>query len=117
MNQTEYGRVDHLYFGTNQIGVPYVESSGTWFRKDLYTSNANGEQTVERRFAANRDDLSPVFYGKYDSSCPACFLNHSHTKAYHDKELHNARRRERDQVMRDMGLKKVRGNLGGTYWE
>ena len=29
----------------------------------------------------------------------------------------NALRRERDQVMRDMGLVKVRGNLGGTYWE
>lgn len=29
----------------------------------------------------------------------------------------NARRRERDQAMRDCGLVKVRGNLGGTYWE
>jgi len=28
-----------------------------------------------------------------------------------------AARRERDQVMRDMGLVKVRGALGGTYWE
>ena len=27
------------------------------------------------------------------------------------------RRRERDQVMRDLGLVKVRGALGGTYWE
>lgn len=27
------------------------------------------------------------------------------------------RRRERDQVMRDVGLVKVRGALGGTYWE
>ena len=26
-------------------------------------------------------------------------------------------RRERDQVHRDLGLTKVRGNLGGTYWE
>ena len=29
----------------------------------------------------------------------------------------NRDRRERDQVCRDMGLTKVRGNLGGTYWE
>ncbi len=29
----------------------------------------------------------------------------------------NKARRERDQVMRDMGMVKVRGNLGGTYWE
>jgi len=27
------------------------------------------------------------------------------------------RRRERDQVMRDCGLVKVRGAMGGTYWE
>lgn len=25
--------------------------------------------------------------------------------------------KERDQVMRDLGLVKVRGALGGTYWE
>lgn len=29
----------------------------------------------------------------------------------------NKARRERDQVMRDSGLVKIRGNLGGTYWE
>lgn len=29
----------------------------------------------------------------------------------------NRQRRERDQSMRDLGLVKVRGNLGGTYWE
>jgi hypothetical protein len=28
-----------------------------------------------------------------------------------------SRRRERDSVMRDFGLVKVRGALGGTYWE
>lgn len=28
-----------------------------------------------------------------------------------------ARRRERDSVMRSLGLVKVRGALGGTYWE
>lgn len=26
-------------------------------------------------------------------------------------------RAEREQLMRDCGLTKVRGNLGGTYWE
>lgn len=29
----------------------------------------------------------------------------------------NAVRREREAVMRDCGLVKVRGALGGTYWE
>ena len=29
----------------------------------------------------------------------------------------NKARRERDQAMRDIGMVKVRGALGGTYWE
>ena len=32
-------------------------------------------------------------------------------------QIRNYNRRERDQVMRDMGLKRVRGALGGVYWE
>lgn len=27
------------------------------------------------------------------------------------------KRRERDDVMRSLGLVKVRGSMGGTYWE
>jgi hypothetical protein len=33
------------------------------------------------------------------------------------KIARNRSRRERDGAMRDLGLIKVRGNLGGTYWE
>lgn len=33
------------------------------------------------------------------------------------KDRRNRARRERDQAMRDIGMVKVRGNLGGTYWE
>lgn len=33
------------------------------------------------------------------------------------RQRRNKARRERDQAMRDLGLVKVRGNLGGTYWE
>lgn len=29
----------------------------------------------------------------------------------------NTNRKERDSIMRDMGLVKVRGNLGGTFYE
>ena len=32
-------------------------------------------------------------------------------------EKRNFNRRARDQAMRDIGLVKVRGALGGTYWE
>jgi hypothetical protein len=33
------------------------------------------------------------------------------------KDRRNHNRRERDQAMRDCGLVKVRGALGGIYWE
>lgn len=33
------------------------------------------------------------------------------------RKARNARRRERDQAMRDLGLVRVRGALGGVYWE
>ena len=33
------------------------------------------------------------------------------------KDKRNQRRREREQILRDMGLVKVKGALGGTYWE
>jgi len=33
------------------------------------------------------------------------------------KDKRNAARRGRDQAMRDCGLVKVRGALGGIYWE
>jgi hypothetical protein len=33
------------------------------------------------------------------------------------RERANVARRERDQIRRDMGLKRVRGSLGGVYWE
>ena len=33
------------------------------------------------------------------------------------RRRHNNARKFRDQTMRDIGMVKVRGNLGGTYWE
>ena len=34
-----------------------------------------------------------------------------------DRKIRNLRRRKADQLRRDLGLVKVRGALGGTYWE
>lgn len=44
------------------------------------------------------------------------------TKEEAEKELakrkkRNQARKDRDDVLRSCGLKKVKGNLGGTYWE
>lgn len=33
------------------------------------------------------------------------------------RDKRNQARRERDQAMRDIGMVKVRGALGGVYWE
>ena len=38
-------------------------------------------------------------------------------KADLKRRQRNARRRERDQIRSDLGLKRVRGALGGIYWE
>jgi len=49
-----------------------------------------------------------------DNRCAEC-ENKAITKA--KRAARNKARRERDQVMRDCGLVKVRGAMGGTYWE
>ncbi len=38
-------------------------------------------------------------------------------KAALKRQKRAAARREREEVMRSLGLTRVRGNLGGTYWE
>lgn len=39
------------------------------------------------------------------------------SKAKLKKQRAKSQRQMRDQVMRDCGLTKVRGAMGGTYWE
>ena len=38
-------------------------------------------------------------------------------KCYQKRNRANANRRARNDVMRDLGLVRVRGALGGIYWE
>jgi uncharacterized Zn finger protein (UPF0148 family) len=49
-----------------------------------------------------------------DNACPRCEQEQA-TKAKRAKR--NKARRDLDQVMRDHGMVKVKGALGGTYWE
>jgi hypothetical protein len=35
----------------------------------------------------------------------------------HIRAIRNKARRDRDDAYRSLGMKKVRGNLGGIYWE
>lgn len=65
-------------------------------------------------------------------TCPGCGEDIDHTPdgvnlcaRCEERGLHisqrsakaRQRRRERESVMRDLGLTKARGALGGTYWE
>lgn len=51
-----------------------------------------------------------------DNLCPSC---DKAVAIAHGKTLRKARaaRKEREQILKDLGLVKVRGALGGTYWE
>lgn len=49
--------------------------------------------------------------GKLIPGCPRC------DEWIARRNRKNTARRERDQAMRDLGLVKVKGSLGGTYWE
>jgi len=46
-----------------------------------------------------------------DNKCSVC-----DTKSRKSAKARNARK-ERDSIMRSMGLVKVKGAMGGTYWE
>lgn len=46
--------------------------------------------------------------------CPACERDAADAKK---RAARNAARRAREAALRSCGLVKVRGNLGGTYWE
>ena len=53
-----------------------------------------------------------------DNECPACEFAAQEEKVNKERRAErNRQRRERDQVMRDCGLVKVRGAMGGTYYE
>lgn len=50
-----------------------------------------------------------------ENRCQAC--EEAEAQSKNDRAAKNKKRRERDQVLRDCGLVKVRGALGGVYWE
>lgn len=56
--------------------------------------------------------------GEGQNVCRECeALEEAGKKAAAVRAKRRAQRKARDQVMRSLGLVKVRGNLGGTYWE
>ena len=53
-----------------------------------------------------------------ENLCAACDVAQANGDAARLARIRrNARRRERDAALRSLGLVKVRGALGGTYWE
>ena len=49
-----------------------------------------------------------------DNQCKACDLIEQNEKR---RARAREAKREREQALKDLGLVKVRGALGGTYWE
>lgn len=59
-----------------------------------------------------------------ENRCSACEdnpemvgRNETPVDAKAKRQRRNANRRARDEAMRSLGLTKVRGAMGGTYWE
>ena len=81
------------------------------FNGSRYMVNAQG---VVARQIDLTDELKVAGFCDYHF----CGLDESDSVISEVKRLrHNKARRDRDQVMRDMGMVKVHGALGGTYWE
>ena len=53
--------------------------------------------------------------GDKENLCELCYM--AENKAALKRRRAMLYRRERDQAMRDLGLVRVRGALGGVYWE
>lgn len=49
--------------------------------------------------------------------CESCDWNNKENKKKMMNRRRNLDRKNKDMVMRSLGLVKVRGALGGTYWE
>ena len=52
-----------------------------------------------------------------DNLCPTCDADDADRLSKANRAERNRIRRERDQAYRDCGMVKVRGALGGTYYE
>lgn len=69
-----------------------TEDGAACWRFDRVTLKAykDQKQTVNRRLAVDKDDVSPYWYmypDGYDPKCGACWLGIAHTADYHRKEI------------------------------
>jgi hypothetical protein len=71
---------DKVAHSDYEIGKPYRGSDRGYFRRDLYKPSGD----LDRVFVTGRDDLSPVFNGKYDPECSCCWLGFGHSEAFHE---------------------------------
>lgn len=89
-------------YGLNEVGSCSRGSAG-WMRVDRYTGSFPTDRpTLERRFAAAKDDVSAIAlsYGpaancEYDAGCSCCWLGFSHTIDCHNQELNRKREEEK----------------------
>lgn len=55
-----------------------------------------------------------IFTKDGENSCETC---EGQVKRAAARARQNVARKERDAVLKSLGLKKVKGSMGGTYWE
>ena len=78
-------------------------------------------ETMNESIQAGIERGYEMFFRGCGYECPALklygYARDTELRAAIRRTLKNKARRERDQVRRDMGLVRVRGALGGVYWE
>lgn len=80
ITQAKYGSYTH--------GTPRYYDR-TWARLDTYhTDSAPDLDGLQHRvWCVNGQDDSPRYSGRYEGKCSACWLNHSHTAAFHTHRM------------------------------
>lgn len=80
-----------------------------------YAVVCEAQPTFEVMFWTERDAIvyaDKANVGKTHEQCLEAVA-----KAQEARRKRNEATRARNQAMRDLGMKRVKGNLGGTYWE
>ena len=94
---------------TDYAGMEHRESEVT---ESMIEQDIEGYSRLVRRFVEMNESASAEMYAVCAYRCAR--------KLYSVRKKHavrNRSRRERDDAMRSLGLVRVRGALGGVYWE
>ncbi len=77
----------------------------------------NGHEYYVSTEGAVMQRIGQAIVPSFNDYVPVSLTREAEVLAEVKRLRHNKARRSRDQAMRDLGMVKVRGALGGTYWE